>query len=33
MQILDDLKLQLEGEKAGNLQKIFGKSNHVEGNV
>ncbi len=33
MQILDDLKFQLEGKKAEDLQKFFGKPNRVEGNV
>ena len=33
MQILDDLKFQLEGEKAEDLQKFFGKPNRKEGNT
>ena len=33
MQILDDLKFQLEGKKAEDLQKFFGKPNRAEGNV
>ena len=33
MQILDDLKFQLEGKKAEDLQKFFGKPKRSEGNV